>query len=781
MKINNCFLKILIFVITAGPAFSQSKHNVMDGLVEQIQSLSANNGTSIYLQTNKGIFEAGEDLWFKAYSLNTRFLEPSVLDSTLYVQLVNGVKDSIVWQEKYEIVNGFSDGHIFLDGSLNEGDYIIKAYTKNSFHKNSKEFYAARKVKIVGTINDDIDDIGKKRPSKDSIENIQFDLFPEGGYLINGIKSKVAFKAIDDKGRPSKVSGTLYENDSPILKFTSTHAGMGCFEIVPDGSKKYNIRLDHPNATGPSHHDLPEIKDGGIALRLNARDNENVIFKISGDTNKQRVYLRTQIRGVVQMMATGILDDTLSITMPLKDFPQGICEATLFDENLRPVAERLFYVRPEKKLNITTELSKKTYNTREKVILKIKTTDEDGNPVQAHLGASVYDRAYKNMEDGKDILTQYHLTTQLKGIIYDPGYYFDGANENRDEALDLLLLTQGWRRYIWNENVQKEHRPSTVLTEGIHGSVTTIKKKKGAPEQRTVMILDPTNKIDARLVFLDSSKGFYLGARDLNMGSRFYLKHFGTKDQKIILNTRDGFDDLSSLSNEHQIIYPISNLKKEVIKPVSAFKIQGGIDLDEVSVKGKKSYVFRDRYIGKLDSLTKMDLNDDWVCEHGFLQNYRQDYAHLVGGSPPYRVCSDTVNKKPIEGKNYKIVKYEDVGRADGKWILTDLQQVTYHYPQFTEEELLNMHNLFMLRGYYPKREFYQPNHGEHDDPFPDYRNSLFWSPEVITDNKGEATIEFFTSDINTYFDGIIEGVGLKGLLGKNQFSFFVSQGEGKN
>jgi hypothetical protein len=91
------------------------------------------------------------------------------------------------------------------------------------------------------------------------------------------------------------------------------------------------------------------------------------------------------------------------------------------------------------------------------------------------------------------------------------------------------------------------------------------------------------------------------------------------------------------------------------------------------------------------------------------------------------------------------------------------------------------MHNLFMLRGYYPKREFYQPNHGEHDDPFPDYRNSLFWSPEVITDNKGEATIEFFTSDINTYFDGIIEGVGLKGLLGKNRFSFFVSQGEGKN
>ena len=135
MKIYNCFFKIFIFVIIAGPVFSQSQHNVMDGLVENLHSLSANNRTSLYLQTNKGVFEAGEDLWFKAYSLDTRFLEPSVLDSTIYVQLINRVTDSIVWKEKYKIENGFSDGHIFLDGSLDQGDYIIKAYSKTP--KNS--------------------------------------------------------------------------------------------------------------------------------------------------------------------------------------------------------------------------------------------------------------------------------------------------------------------------------------------------------------------------------------------------------------------------------------------------------------------------------------------------------------------------------------------------------------------------------------------------------------------------------------------------------------------
>lgn len=767
MKIYNCFFKIFIFVIIAGPVFSQSQHNVMDGLVENLHSLSANNRTSLYLQTNKGVFEAGEDLWFKAYSLDTRFLEPSVLDSTIYVQLINRVTDSIVWKEKYKIENGFSDGHIFLDGSLDQGDYIIKAYSKNSLLSNPKEFYAARKVKIVGDINNEIEDIGIKKTLKDSISNIQFNLFPEGGYLINGIKSKVAFKAVNEKGIPLKISGTLYENDSPILEFKSTHAGMGGFDLVPDTSRIYDIRLDHPNATGPIHYDLSGIKDNGITLRLNSSDNENVVFNIAGNIGQQRVYLRTQIRGVVQMMATGILDDTLDIKIPIRNFPQGICEATLFDEDLRPVAERLFYVNAYKKLNISTELSKKTYKTREKVILKIKTNDEDGNPVQAHLGASVYDMGYKNTEDGKDILTHYHLTTQLKGAIYDPGYYFDEGNENRDKALDLLLLTQGWRRYIWNENVQKEQKSNAVLTEGIHGSVTTIKKKKGASEQQTVMVLDPGNKLNSRIVFLDSLKNFYLGPNDLNIGRRFYIKHFGTNDHKIILNARDGFDDLGNMNNEHQINYPFANMEKGIKKTVLPFKIQGGINLDEVSVSGKKSKVFRDRYLGQLDSLAKLDINTDYVCE----SNYLNCEVHE----------NSEKNRRPVEGETYGQYIGFKWNENRSAYTIIGRQTVKYSYPSFTEAELLEKFNLLKVKGYYGKREFYQPNYDNETNPFPDYRNTLVWASDLVTDKNGNAVLEFFASDINTYFEGIIEGVGLKGLLGKNSFKFFVSQGDTKH
>jgi hypothetical protein len=293
-----------------------------------------------------------------------------------------------------------------------------------------------------------------------------------------------------------------------------------------------------------------------------------------------------------------------------------------------------------------------------------------------------------------------------------------------------------------------------------------------------VAIYNPLNKDQQRFEILDSLGKFLVGPKDFEMGRQIYIKHFGNGKERISVNVSDPFLIIDKARKKKKFSYPLFKLKEPDNEKLVAdlWTTQNGIDLEEVSIIGEKNKVFRDKYIGKLDSLTKMDLNDHWVCEHGFLQNYREGYVHLIGSSPPYRVCSDTAHEKPIEGKNYKIVKYEDVGRNDGKWILTDLQQVTYHYPQFTEEELLNMHNLFMLKGYYPKRKFYQPNYSEHDDPFPDYRNSLLWNPKVITDNKGEATIEFYCSDINTQFIGVVEGTDGYGLLGKNEFRFFVKK-----
>ena len=125
---------------------------------------------------------------------------------------------------------------------------------------------------------------------------------------------------------------------------------------------------------------------------------------------------------------------------------QGIAEFTLYNADGQPMAERLVYIHPERKLHIELNTDSARYFTRGKGKLNVKVTDEAGNPVQAHLGLSIFDRAYQNELNPENMLSYCYLSTEIKGNIHNPAYYFDSNNKDRQAALDLLLLTQGWRR-----------------------------------------------------------------------------------------------------------------------------------------------------------------------------------------------------------------------------------------------------------------------------------------------------------------------------------------------
>src|SRR5690606_29010336 len=137
-------------------------------------------------------------------------------------------------------------------------------------------------------------------------------------------------------------------------------------------------------------------------------------------------------------------------------------------------------IKQDQQLKIKTILDKSEYKTRERATLKIKVTDENEKSVVAHLGLSVYDEIYQNKLDTKNILTHYQLSTQLKGNIYNPSYYFNKDNNNRKEALDLLLLTQGWRRYVWNEeNLKKRNlKLQPLISDTLVGSIYLKTKTK---------------------------------------------------------------------------------------------------------------------------------------------------------------------------------------------------------------------------------------------------------------------------------------------------------------
>ena len=731
---------------------------------------------TVYFQTDKGIYETGEDLWFKTYVMDAQSLALSERSKTLFVEMLNA-RDSIVWQEKYPVLSGIAEGHMYIDKDLKEGDYRIHAYTRCSFLNDTVRPVYPKKIRVVKSIAYK----GTDSPQEESRPVARLSFFPEGGDLIDGIPTKVAFKAWDGKGMPAEVKGVLQENGKEIARLETVHDGMGFVFMLPRKTSSYKVVL-----SDGQEFSFAEVVDSGLSIYLRKQTDEYLEFHLSQpkEATPQKIRLTGRMRGKLYCMAEGTLRDILRIKIPVKEFPlQGIAEFTLYNENGQPMAERLVYVHPERKLHIELNTDSARYFTRGKGKLNVKVTDEAGKPVQAHLGLSIFDGAYQNELNPENMLSYCHLSTEIKGNIHNPAYYFDGNNKDRLSALDLLLLTQGWRRYVW-EKADTAMLADCFLSDEIRGRQILGKKKKlkelGNGEQ-LLQVSGPN--AENRFVLIDSL-GKFVVPTDLMLGLRggyVYLKPMLDKDEyKPSVIVEETFGKADSLRKSCQSYFPYMNpsqVLSELQLDYPVISQDSSILLSEITVTGKKGRVFRDKMMGRLDSLAQMKVGAAWVCSGcisgggniEYLNDYKGYSHHPIGCPvpPPGKISS------PVIGRKYYLIKYEPKGE-NNKWILTKLDEIIWKGEEFTEEELLRMNNLWRVKGYYGTREFYQPDELDMQSPMPDARNVLLWKPDIVTDEKGEAEVEFFCSDINTSFVGVMEGTDGLGNLGTSQCEFRV-------
>ena len=759
------FLIILLSILQQ-PLLSQ--YEVVDTIAEKyLRLVSGRPLEMVYLQTSKGIYETGEDLWFKAYLLNAQTLQFSDMSQTLYLQMIAEKDGTVVWQEMYPIENGIVDGHVYVPENMDEGFYYLEAYTRYSFYADSAEMSSIRKIKILKNINKfNLIEIG----ASTTPDSFRFVTFPEGGNLIADMPAKLAFKATNGHGFPVDVAGALYENDTALLYIESIHAGMGETMFIPQKGKRYEIRLSNGHISP-----LPEIHQKGIVMQLTEHNDEYMEFSVSQSAGlpTKFVYLMGQMRGIICCMAMGKLEENLKMRIPLKEFPmQGIVSFTLFIDNMLPVAERLAYVHPQKKLYITAELDKIGYETREKVTVKIKVADENGQPAVTRLGVSVYDYLYANSADPVNILTHCHLTSQIKGNIYEPDLYFDEGNPDRAKAIDLLLQTQGWRRYVWEASNLQTHG-SKLLSDEILG-IQTIKNKQFINTEQMIQVSAPHG--DSKLIMADSTGFFTVTAYIMKTlrGGYIYIKPMLSKQSGIELELYDSFRAISNIRSMKSIFFPFGNPDNTTRdESVSSFvSPDSAIMLSELSIIGKGGNIIRDKFLGSLNEWAQMNFAcPAWVCECH--PDYLNDYIDGYTMHNDWQRSPIGKRLKPVHGKKYRIVKYIPSTNS-GVGIVDDVRVVVYKGTMYSDEELLKMNNILRTKGYYGYREFYQPDEAYIHSSIPDLRNTLLWAPTVVTDANGEATLSFYCSDINAGFSINIEGVSEDGLLGSSKFEFRV-------
>jgi len=404
----------------------------------------------IYLLPSKEIAETGEDLFFKAYLMDRQTLALSDRSRTLYLE-IRSERDSLVWSEKYPLVDGRGDGHIYIGENWPQGEYFLEGYARSSFTSDTTEALRPRRIRVVDRVAQ-MDRIMEDAVKADSIERItsrhRFDLFPEGGDLVAGVPSVVAFKATYGNGFPEEVSGRVLEDGVEIARFESLHDGMGRFEVMPQEGKTYAVEL----ADG-RRFPFPEIRRDALTLRVVRNNASGIDIRVSAPDSAARAFtILAKLHGIPCGGAQGTVSGRTLVRLPGEVFPsQGIVELTLSDGDGRPVAERLVFVNPERRLTVTATPDKERYALRDTGKVRLQVTDAAGNPVRAELAVSIFDKAYLYLPGHENILSHAFLSEQIRGDVFNPTYYFDEKNNDRLRALDLLLMTQGWRRYVWKD------------------------------------------------------------------------------------------------------------------------------------------------------------------------------------------------------------------------------------------------------------------------------------------------------------------------------------------
>lgn len=477
MKITIASLFAVILFTTSAVFAQQDTSFLIKALNSYKKTADAAPIEKVYLHLDKPNYLAGDTLWFKAYVVAGKTNEPSNISGVLYTELINAA-DSVVSRIVSEINSGITWGDLTLSPSLKRGSYHIRAYT-NWMRNAGPDYFYDQPISIGGNLFD-------KSAAQTTEANPDIQFMPEGGDLVNGLRAKVAFKAVNQKGLSENITGSVVDNNNnTVAEFTTLHAGMGIFALLPESGKTYiaNIKLSTGRTFSVA---LPKAKETGYGLQINNSHKDSLGIKISANSQlfkaKQNsaFYLIAQNGGEVYYATAGkLVGAVFTASVKKNRFPSGIIAFTLFDDTGQPVNERIAFIANDDTLKIAADTTVKIAAPRGNIKLNLTVKNKDGEPVAGSFSVAVINQSRVGVDEDAEgsIFSHLLLKSDLKGYIEKPNYYFNGQTSAKGAELDVLMLTQGYRKFEWqqalsNTPVKPIYTADQYLS--LEGSVKTL-------------------------------------------------------------------------------------------------------------------------------------------------------------------------------------------------------------------------------------------------------------------------------------------------------------------
>jgi len=424
----------------------------------------------IYIHYDKEYYVAGETIWFKAYLYSDG--KPSATANNLYLQFTDS-KGQVVSNKKFPVLGAVAKGSIAIPDSLPQGNYYVRALIPQML--NYDEAFVYKKNIFVFKPSAIVKE---KSPS----QNVSLQFFPESGHLVDGILTVVGFKATDQWGTPVEVNGIIRSGEgTTISSFKTYHDGIGKVQFKAQAGKTYVAEVE--TDAGKRTYQLPEVQASGINLKVQDEKGGKKFQLSRSEKDKAQfasVWVVADINSQVIYENEITFEDYPSVIGHLitDSLPSGILHFTVFNKDGMPLAERLSFVdNKEYKSNATITPSKISVEKRAANDVEINFAEA----IQRSCSVSITDASGGVFADNDNIWSRLLLTSDLKGYVYNPAWYFTNQNDTTKQAIDNLLLTHGWSRFNWtkvlaNELPGKSFSDQPMIS--ITGRVTDDKKNE---------------------------------------------------------------------------------------------------------------------------------------------------------------------------------------------------------------------------------------------------------------------------------------------------------------
>jgi hypothetical protein len=795
------------------------------GYAQQIDSMVNVYGErfpqeKIYVHFDKPAYNTGETIWFKSYVFTG--ITPSRVSRNFYAELLDQ-SGKVLQQKVLPIYEASSAGHFDLPANL-PATVIFRAYTTWMLNFDTS-FLFSKTIRILnkstpqgGATAAAANITAAKQPAvaagSSSTPAVSLRFFPEGGDLVNDLESVVAVKVTDVFGLPVSAQGAIKDaSGATVATFGTVHDGMGRFTLEPQAGKTYYAEwVDEKKQSHKTP--LPAAKSTGVTLQCAATGSRQAfIIKRSQEApdDLKTLYLLGYFNSQVVYKARLNLQQNFMVSgsIPLEGIPTGMIQMTLFDANWKPLAERIAFVNKEDYF-FTTRVVPTAKNTerRGKNTLVIDVPDT----LKANLSISITDAGLSKADpDADNIVSHLLLSGDLRGNINNPYYYFTGNDDTVRSHLDLVMLTNGWRRFKWDdlaagklpvikfplENYLSLNANLTgVLQSQVpkNTQLNVFLQAKDSSRQLFFLAMDSTGKFKQDgLVFFDTVQVFYQFNNSKHLANKAVVNFSnGTWKSGPVIKPDTAWRvpiplDTSLLNRGRFFASEAERIKPELEKKVKV--------LETVTVKAKqksKQQIMDERYASGLFSggdATTFDLTDD-VSALGaynilsYLQGRVAGLQITTGGQGSqlqWRGATPSLflNEMPVDVSQIENIPVSDIayvkafrppffgavgGGAGGAIAIYTKKGGD----NTSSNSSISGLDKTRLTGYATPKEFYSPDYSKESaqNELPDIRSTLYWAPYILTDkNNHKITLNFFNNDVSKRLRIILEGINEEGQL----------------